>query len=94
MRKTYFIFSLGILLCPFHNQISFSFDQFISEEINQKEMIGSDGTTISGVQSWLAWLIMCTSSQISTDDLTLVAWSQPWWEDLHHGNWQTLPHST
>lgn len=35
--------------------------------------------------------IVRISSQLPASDFTLVAWSRPWWEYLHHGKGQTLP---
>lgn len=49
-------------------------------------VVGRAGSTLSSPESQL-----CASLPILvSSDLLLVAWSGPWWECLHHGNWQIL----
>lgn len=49
-------------------------------------VVGRAGSILSSPESQL-----CASLPILvSSDLLLVAWSGPWWECLHHGNWQIL----
>lgn len=72
--------------------MSFSSDECLAEEINQKETIGMMAAIISHVLKAGLHSQLCAHLPRSAFDfLCEVAWNQPWWEYLHCGNWQTLP---
>lgn len=41
--------------------------------------------------AYSCWQVPQPLAEFAFSEFMLVAWSQPRWEYLHHGNWQTLP---